>query len=1747
MDTEETASQPTSEEVDKIFFKLVHTDKSQELEQCLKQYLCYLLKAMSSEKVRKTILELFVHIKRRIEADDKVKLPIDEMIQIFNDSTSYSMNFSLVFIKLGLSREDIQTQVRCIPKLLNAGINEGKVQHIQDNVLQLITPSLIHLRLDNDKETCNLLKSLSDRCKRLLRNQLKNVLLLPYGLSLPFKPKPNTTTGSKEVIEKSTLFSPCGMSKNSLKSTCGTVAPSAENLEQWKKAAVHILSSDVLNEVDVIVPLVIASADTRHSVATTADLELKRRADEEMWNNKTVMNELVILLNGTCGQKKATLEGKLKEDDLTMPADIRLKMKLLPLFTRSTYIPTSVSLAIQIIFPTLYDKRVPPNQKLVNLLVKFIHSITLRTSDKVFEGLGPLLMEHMMKFRKNETVDPKSLGMIYEVLGKVCQRLPHLVEKYFDDFKSWFDILHLEKGDKELQMSVYQALITMVASFKNLRKERLEFLQCLLLHYIGQKQDLLRHAAVHYAEQAFPSDHIPTRFVLLLAAADKKSSITQAADKYLNTALEDGNTKFPVFEDMLEYTVEKLSENKDKTLDPKKYSMETLIKIIHYLYKCLQDTSKKTCTIKNDTFLNMDRDSSNRAKDLNLDLTFKASQGYVWALGEIISQLMIQVDSCEGTKRRKIDKKNEDMISNKINEVIVLLCEELVKCEQKCTGATMNLVCALCDAIGSIGLSYALPLPEKNGGSVTKERLVNKLLEMIAATNVNGKLREHAAIAVGRLCVGEERFPFRDKILKELLNSAGPRQLNLHITIGRALIDVGLGRLSFSKNYLLQKDDDTYEKETKETLNNLSVDDDRIGKIMTELITVLFNSQNPHIRQAGCIWLHSVLRYCSSFHPGILSRLPEIQNAFIKLLVDRDELTQGLASQALSIVFERSPTSDQNKMVSTLVDALMGKKKHKQELTPDTKLFEEGALGQTPDGQNLSTYRELCSIANDLNQPDLVYKFLHLANHQAVWNSMKGAAIGFKSIASNASDQLAPHLDIIIPKLYRYQFDPNPKVQAAMSSIWNALVPDGHKSVPEHFLKILLELNKSMMSQLWRVRESSCLALNELLRVCDMNNELTFLVPLWKTILKVVDDMKESVRLAAEKTCNTLSRITIKLCDPNYGRYPAKACSQVIPVFLDEVESRCETVRIVCLKTLMHLEITVHVRDYIPDIIITMLECLSTLEPAKLNYLSNWLANDAELKDKLETARASASKTSTAMQVVKKCVKHIDCSTAEKLVPKLVDLMKRGVGLGTHIGCANLLTTLVVHKAEEIRPHGDTLLRAAIHKSNQKEKQAIIRRSYASAVGHLVRVATPILVQKMCEKTLINAYLTADNDEATKNDVRQDVCEIINAWSKYSPSLFSQYLSLMLPLIYFAMQGTRQRGRELAKSGETEAQERAIAQRHTIWQETWTEFTSSSESALRLYSNELTSLAKIALISNSWTLRKQGALTISAMTDFIGKEMLDDERHRDLLQTMIEMLKQSYWTGKIEVINAIGSICASYDPLEKKVEAIECIKQASAALLKESKKMKYTDYQSAALSSLAALNAKNNLNLFCDIWSIVEDILNPDKTFEIQELFETCAEKDWYQHINTCLLVVVLSWQTDLEFQEKMFTKVTESLFKLAASTKMTSSKLEIAALRTLARIVEKSAKTDISFVKNLIPKFCQYGQSDNFNIKMTAFEALGSMLQRVKDLNEEEIMQIKKATDSHLSNEDIEKFRQSTVATKDSTVIWNTLVDFKK
>ena len=58
-------------------------------------------------------------------------------------------------------------------------------------------------------------------------------------------------------------------------------------------------------------------------------------------------------------------------------------------------------------------------------------------------------------------------------------------------------------------------------------------------------------------------------------------------------------------------------------------------------------------------------------------------------------------------------------------------------------------------------------------------------------------------------------------------------------------------------------------------------------------------------------------------------------------------------------------------------------------------------------------------------------------------------------IAQLAGEQLKPYVAALIPRLYRYQHDPNAGVREAMTRIWQALVPDdrwgsGARGKPGH-------------------------------------------------------------------------------------------------------------------------------------------------------------------------------------------------------------------------------------------------------------------------------------------------------------------------------------------------------------------------------------------------------------------------------------------------------------------------------------------------------------------------------------------------------------------------------------------------------------------------------------------------------------------------------------------------------------------------
>ncbi|MEQ2214850.1 hypothetical protein XENOCAPTIV_021913, partial [Xenoophorus captivus] len=155
----------------------------------------------------------------------------------------------------------------------------------------------------------------------------------------------------------------------------------------------------------------------------------------------------------------------------------------------------------------------------------------------------------------------------------------------------------------------------------------------------------------------------------------------------------------------------------------------------------------------------------------------------------------------------------------------------------------------------------------------------------------------------------------------------------------------------------------------------------------------------------------------------------------------------------------------------------------------------------------------------------------------------QGAAFGFHMIAAKAGEQLAPFLPQLVPRLYRYQFDPNLSIRQAMTSIWDALT--------------LVKISKTAGARL----------------------------------------------------------------KPHAAR--------LIPA---------------------------------------LLEALSTLEPQVLNYLS---------------LRATEQE---------KCLQHLDVSVLGELIPRLCELLKSGVGLGTKSPCALTLHAISHYSPDVLKAHAGVAL-----------------------------------------------------------------------------------------------------------------------------------------------------------------------------------------------------------------------------------------------------------------------------------------------------------------------------------------------------------------------------------------------------------------------------------------------------------------------
>jgi len=251
-----------------------------------------------------------------------------------------------------------------------------------------------------------------------------------------------------------------------------------------------------------------------------------------------------------------------------------------------------------------------------------------------------------------------------------------------------------------------------------------------------------------------------------------------------------------------------------------------------------------------------------------------------------------------------------------------------------------------------------------------------------------------------------------------------------------------------------------------------------MAMILERCLTKYAGDPNKYARQNAAIWVLSLIKH-GGRHPSLQERLDLVHARLSALLGDPHDFTQEVASRSLSLLYEVGSEEVKDKLVASLVDQFSGQARAPVRVGATDAFIEQSFGGATkgaiascctgwtclsqcplpathpaytrtciglselhllPDRRGhalqraliviitiyghitldstgeVTSYKELCSLAADMGQPDVVYQFLDVANHHASWNTKRGAAF---AIADQGRDRLQPHLAALIPKLYR--------------------------------------------------------------------------------------------------------------------------------------------------------------------------------------------------------------------------------------------------------------------------------------------------------------------------------------------------------------------------------------------------------------------------------------------------------------------------------------------------------------------------------------------------------------------------------------------------------------------------------------------------------------------------------------------------------------------------------------------------------
>ncbi|KAH0034541.1 ARM repeat-containing protein, partial [Aureobasidium melanogenum] len=790
------------------------------------------------------------------------------------------------------------------------------------------------------------------------------------------------------------------------------------------------------------------------------------------------------------------------------------------------------------------------------------------------------------------------------------------------------------------------------------------------------------------------------------------------------------------------------------------------------------------------------------------------------------------------------------------------------------------------NAIGDLCLFQAVKpaLFEKLGGF---KAIIDKTADIAKGGS------ESAALAVGQMATVLEESPLdANSEEKSLLEHTSERlhqlhdirQAETHFSVGEALSYTAVGWKSKALVHRIDVE------------SPVPTGPQRIDTLRKLLDRTLQDCKQtkPSLKKASVIWLLCLVQFCGHLEE-VQSQLAACQVAFKKCLSDRDELVQETASRGLGLVYEKGDRSLKDDLVRDLIGSFSSDNKAQLagSVTADTQLFEPGAL-PTGDG-SVTTYKDIMSLAAEVGDSSLVYRFMSLASSNAIWSSRAAfGRFGLSNVLSDSSvDGYLASNPKLYPKLYRYRFDPNPNVQRSMTDIWNALVKDSTATIDLHFDAIMDDLLLNILGKEWRVRQASCAAIGDLVQGRPLEKYEKYLEKIWGVCFKVLDDIKESVRAAAGSLARVLTGILTRFleADSMASKNAAVLLQNVLPFLLSTsgIESSAEEVQGFSLHTLLEIIKKASgkiLRPFIPELVERLVGLLSILENQAVNYLHLNASKYNLTEQKIDDIRLSSIRSSPLMEAIERCLDLLDEPSMEQLVPRLEAAMKGAVGLPSKVGCSRILVSLSTRHNVLFKPYADQFLK--LIERQVIDRNETVSSSYAASSGYVARGASDKQILRLASFAK-KLYFESEGDREQAVP-RQSIsaAEIMQAISKHANDRFNSLASDLLPFIFFGKHDSHDQVKE-------------------VFRNTWEDNVGGSR-AISLYLQEILLMAQEYMDSPQWVIKHTAARSVAdATTALASMSSGFDTTTSHLIWPVLEKaLGGKTWDGKEAVLYAFA-------------------------------------------------------------------------------------------------------------------------------------------------------------------------------------------------------------------------------------------------